>query len=328
MRDNSFNINNLDLVVDGYSLVEIVVVLAVLSTLAAISIPNVLQTIKSNRINEAKILMDSYASECLKEYRLGNDLSIASPPTYSESKLISLGYKKSANSSCSKFSIEPHVSDKIYFQMDFRIGEESGTLIKTATPKSDPIGSNLCKSWAGDLCSGSDIEKNNWDSIFLTEKNKAKCEADFFTWKNTLPSGSNNRWDDATNSCSKKIWVHKNYIADSETNYQDIKKSEECSSDKEIYSTYTGEQYIPSCQKTFYFYQGIDMGSKNLMQVKLIEENEVNCKVNRENNRLTASNGKYTGEQSSGSCGDTYWICNQKILSTLDQWKESICYTP
>ena len=24
--------------------------------------------------------------------------------------------------------------------MDFRIGEESGTLIKTATPKSDPVG--------------------------------------------------------------------------------------------------------------------------------------------------------------------------------------------
>jgi len=258
MRDNSFNINYLDLIEDGYSLVEIVIVLAVLSTLAAISIPNVLQTIKSNRVNEAKILMDSYASECLKEFRLGNDLSNSSPSTYSELKLNSLGYKKSAISSCSKFSIEPiDVNDNLYFQMDFRIGEESGTLIKTATPKSDPIGSNLCQSWAGDLCSTSDVGKNNWDSLFLIEKNKAKCEADFFTWKNTLPSGSMNRWDDTLGSCSKEIWVHKNYIADSESNYQDIKKSEECSSEKEIYSTYTGEQYIPSCQKTFYFYQPI-----------------------------------------------------------------------
>ena len=329
MRDNSFIIYSFELVEEGYSLVEIVIVIAVMSTLAAISIPNVLQTIKSNRINEAKILMDSYASECLKEFRLGNDLSNSSPATFSELKLNTLGYKKSATSSCSEFSIEPiDVNDNLYFQMDFRIGEESGTLIKTATPKSDPMGSNLCQSWAGDLCSVSNIEKNNWDNLFLIEKNKAKCEADFFTWKNTLPSGSMNRWNDTTDSCTKKIWVHKNYIADSESNYQDIKKSEECSSEKEIYSTYTGERYIPSCQKTFYFYQGIDMGSKDLMQIKLIEENEVNCKVNKEKNRLTASNGKYTGEQSSGSCGDSYWICNQKILSTLDQWKESICYTP
>ena len=70
------------------------------------------------------------------------------------------------------------------------------------------------------------------------------------------------------------------------------------------------------------------MGSKNLMEVKLIEDNEITCKVSRENKRQTASNGKYVGEQSSGTCGDSYWICNQKILSSLDQWKESACYTP
>ena len=45
MRDNSLNIYNFELVEDGYSLVEIAIVLAVLSTLAAISIPNVLQNI-------------------------------------------------------------------------------------------------------------------------------------------------------------------------------------------------------------------------------------------------------------------------------------------
>ena len=138
MRDNSFIIYSFELDEEGYSLVEIVIVIAVMSTLAAISIPNVLQTLKSNRINEAKILMDSYASECLKEFRLGNDLSSLLLQHFQELKLNTLGYKKSATSSCSKFSIEPiDVNDNLYFQMDFRIGEESGTLIKTATPKSD-----------------------------------------------------------------------------------------------------------------------------------------------------------------------------------------------
>ena len=64
------------------------------------------------------------------------------------------------------------------------------------------------------------------------------------------------------------------------------------------------------------------------MQAKKIEEAEAACKVNQENKRLTASNGKQIGETSSGICGDSYWICNQKILSSLEQWKESPCYSP
>ena len=68
----------------------------------------------------------------------------------------------------------------------------------------------------------------------------------------------------------------------------------------------------PIMSENFLFLSRYRYGFQDLMQIKLIEENEVNCKVNKEKNRLTASNGKYTGEQSSGSCGDSYWICNQK----------------
>ena len=329
MRYLSVKLEENYLIENGFSLVEIVIVVSILSTLTAISLPNILKTINSNRIDEAKILMDSFAAECLREFRLGKDLSTTSPSTFSEKKINALGFKKSLNSKCNNFSIEPsNANDNLYFQMDFRIGSESGTLIKTATPSLNPSGSNSCELWAGDLCTNTESGKNNWNNIFEIEKNKAKCDSDFFTWRNAQPSGQSNRWDDSSNSCTKKVWVHKTYIADSESKYQDIKKSEECDSAKNDYSTYTGEKYISACEKTFYFYNGVDMGSKNLMEGKLIEDNEITCKVNRENKRQTASNGKYVGEQSSGACGNTYWICNQKILSTLDQWKESACYTP
>ena len=49
----------------GFTLVELVVVLAGLSALAAFTIPNVLNTIKLNRIEEAKALMNSFAADCL-----------------------------------------------------------------------------------------------------------------------------------------------------------------------------------------------------------------------------------------------------------------------
>ena len=313
----------------GFSLVELTVVIFVLSVLSAISIPSILKNIKLTRIDEAKVLMDSYASECLLEYRAGNDLSSVSPPTFSIKKINALGFKKVNGSNCSKFGLAPlNSNDTLLYSFDFRIGEESGTLIKTAVPSTNGSSGNSCELWAGDLCSNDNSLKNSWESIFNLEKQKVKCENDFFNWRNTLPAGSSNRWDDSNQSCTKKTWVYKNYIADSETDYQNIKNNQECTDEKKKYNSYTGEKFIPECQLTFYFFNGIDMGSNNLMQAKKIEEAEAACKVNQENKRLTASNGKQIGETSSGLCGNSYWICNQKILSSLEQWKESSCYSP
>ena len=312
---------------DGFSIVELAVVIAILSTLASISIPSVLKTIKLNRLDEAKIIMDSYASECLQEFRLKKNLAATSPASFSEKKLNALGFKKVSGSNCEKFAIQPSdSSENLLFQMDFRIGSESGDLIKTAVPSTDPSSSNSCELWAGDLCTTNNSQKTYWENKFNIEKNKSTCENNFFNWKDTKPSGSFNRWDDLNNSCTKKTWVHKTYIADTESKFQEIKTNEECSSSKNPFSNYTGEKFIPECQQTYFFYKGIDMGSKDLMEVKLIEDEEVKCKVKRENQRLTASNGKYSGESSSGSCGNSYWICNKKILTTLNQWKESVCY--
>ena len=329
MKNICFNLNNINLSEKGFSLVEIVVVLAVLSTLSAISIPTILRSIKLSRLDEAKVLMDSYAAECLQEFRLGNDLSNSLPSTYSGKKILALGFKSAQASNCKKFSLLPvNSQDPLLFQFDFRIGEESGTLIKTATPPSDSISTNSCELWGGDLCTSNNNLKSNWDNIFAIEKNKSKCQADFFSWRNTLPSGSNNMWDDNNNTCSKKTWVHKSFIAASESEYQEIKASEECSTAKSEYSTYSGSKFIPECQKTFYFYEGVDMVSEDRMQMKIIEDNEISCEVKREKQRTTSPNGKYTGEASSGKCGNYFWICNKRILTSLDQWKESNCYSP
>ena len=49
----------------------------------------------------------------------------------------------------------------------------------------------------------------------------------------------------------------------------------------------TGEKYIADCQKTFYFYKGVDMGSNDFMQLKLIEADEAKCFQNaQEDNKI------------------------------------------
>ena len=81
----------------GFTLVELVVVLAGLSAILAFSFPAFLNTLKLNRIEEAKALMNSYASECLGKLRIATELETfreqAKPDTIDNEKLLTLGYK-------------------------------------------------------------------------------------------------------------------------------------------------------------------------------------------------------------------------------------------
>ena len=313
---------------NGFSIIEITVVLAVLSTLSAITIPNIIKTVKLSNIDGAKSLMDFYASDCLEKFRLGKNLSNESPDLISNDKLNTLGYKIGSSSNCENVEIIPtNANDKLYFSLDFRIGSESGKLIKTAIPPVSSDSLNSCKSWAGDLCSDSSSNKSKWTQEFAYESQKKACNQTFYEWMQKSPTGSNNQWDEGSKSCTKQTWVYKNYIASTAAEYQSIKSNAECSEDKEKYSSYTGEKFIDNCNKTYYFFKGVDMGSKDLMKAKQIEEEEAACKVKQEEKRLTGSNGKQSGETSAGLCGDFYWICNQKILTSLAQYKESSCYS-
>ena len=68
MRISKSKINN-----EGFTLTELIVVIAGLATLASFSIPNIFNAIKLNRVEEAKALMNSYASDCLGQYRISAD---------------------------------------------------------------------------------------------------------------------------------------------------------------------------------------------------------------------------------------------------------------
>ena len=89
------NINNINN--DGFTLTELIVVVAVLGALASFSIPNLFNSIKLNRIEEVKALMNSYASDCLGKYRISTDpvdfIENATPDQLDNVKLSTLQYK-------------------------------------------------------------------------------------------------------------------------------------------------------------------------------------------------------------------------------------------
>ena len=61
MRNNSNN---------GFTLIELIIVIAGLAALGSFTFPNVLASLKLNRIEEAKAIMNGYAADCLGQYRI------------------------------------------------------------------------------------------------------------------------------------------------------------------------------------------------------------------------------------------------------------------
>ena len=84
---------------EGFSLLEIAVVLAVLSLLSSIAIPNILKIGKDSNLSEAQALLNSAAADCLQSARNGLTLTSISPSTniISNSKLSGIGYKIKEN---------------------------------------------------------------------------------------------------------------------------------------------------------------------------------------------------------------------------------------
>ena len=64
------NISNVNKENKGFTITELIVVVAGLAALASFAIPNVLTSIKLNRVEEAKAIMNSYAADCLSKYRI------------------------------------------------------------------------------------------------------------------------------------------------------------------------------------------------------------------------------------------------------------------
>ena len=57
----------------GFTLIELIIVIAGLAALGSFTFPNVLASLKLNRIEEAKAIMNGYAADCLGQYRISTD---------------------------------------------------------------------------------------------------------------------------------------------------------------------------------------------------------------------------------------------------------------
>ena len=323
----------------GFSLLELIVAVSILSMLAGISMPRIGNFINSSHIDSVKAKLNGVAANCLQDLRAGGDPSKQiESSVFSNEILANEGYKISENmNTCASLMVETTKDDPYFFPMGFTIS--NGRLTKFAFPYSSDSESS-CKAWAGSNCKAGEELLDLIAHNKSVEEEKTKCSQDFYSWLNGNPpivpegDGKKNRWNATadsdckrvppanktetctTNGCTLETWAFEGTIVAGEDGYKEAlerKYGKICTeklSEIEAKKDTGGPVTILECgaNKKMWFFEGVDQGSEAEMNKKI-------CIKNQEKHR----DDRTTGETKITECGDkTFYYCLGDDKGTAD----------
>ncbi len=328
----------------GFTLVELVVVIAGLAALAGISIPNFLISIKLNRIEEAKAIMNEYASDCLGKYRISTDpvefIEKAAPDQLDNIKLNTLGYQIDGDKNkCSHIAIKPSNEDEEgLYAFDFRMSSE-GRILKTATPSNNVRFLNSCRGWAGKNCGLSDAQKAEFARLAALAKAKSECLSNYNLWLADGSSGENVSWDETTETCTRAVFAFEGVPVNSAEAVEKAltaKYGRACSdwriSKKDSISPGgKPETKDPECGGVkYWFHSGLEFTTQADWTEYDNKVKEQACIKDRSDALSQKKSGKYTYGPTPGPdpCGKLVWLCNGEEYNSESDYKTTTCGTP
>ena len=188
---------------EGFSLLELIVVVTVLGILGSISIPMVGDLLANSNVDELKALLNTAAADCLQKNRTSNgtDQSV-DEAIISNAKLNTLGYAINPEyNTCSYLEIKPiEEKDATRFPIGFSV--TNGLLLKSASVSEHNKSSYACRSWAGSNCKSSKELKDFVEYNKKIEEAEQTCNTNYANWTKGNPTAcaSTNRWDPSANS--------------------------------------------------------------------------------------------------------------------------------
>ena len=196
----------------GFTLIELVVVIAGLASLSAFAIPSVLNNVRLNKIEEVKALMNGYASDCLGKFRTTSDpvefIENATPDELDNLRLSTLQYQIDGDKNkCSHLAIKPlNDEEKDLFAFDFRMSSD-GRILKTGIHSDNSKFLNSCRSWAGKNCGLSDEQVAEFARVAAIAKAKAECDSGYSAWLSEGNSGEFQGWDTINEDCTRPVFA-------------------------------------------------------------------------------------------------------------------------
>ena len=340
----------IDFTNDGFTLMELVVVVAGLAILSSLSIPNILSRIKLNRVEEAKALMNSYALDCLGQYRISTEslsdfIENATPDGLDNVRLSTLQYQIDGDKNkCSHVAIKPlNDNEKDLFAFDFRMTSDSNgrmRIRKTGTPSDNKAFENSCKNWAGINCGASAEQKAKWAKEAALAKAKSECDARYNTWLNGENSGEFQAWDSTKENCTRPVFAYKGTPVNS---YEAVLAMEKAAlgadcvdwREKLVASNHISPngkpESIAACgEQEWWFHSGEKPFTSQIAWNEFDDKAKIQaCNKNREDARLGGHKGEYLHVPDGPSpCGTVTYFCDKKEYSTLDAYKATSCGAP
>ncbi len=336
----------------GFTLVELVVVIAGLSALSAIAIPGILNQIKLSKIESVKATMNAYAAECLGKYRTSTnpskDYVNKVEPSFDTDLLDNLGYKIDGdNKTCTSFGIKP-IDDKETFSYGMNFEVIGGNVVKTGTPYGDsPPESALksCKNWAGQNCGMTDEQKAKLAEARALQKKKDDCEADYLDWSqkaklaNSDEKGNGRSWSLKDKDCNIEWWAYGGKIGPDKTWYEKQveeaigKKCNQSRLDRILENKLTDElnnpngETIDHCDDKFWFTLDQSFTVKSLWD-KQVQEDALNlCNADLDTQKKNDYTGVHLVKPKLGPlpCGTTVYFCKGAIEPSKAGWEAGEC---
>ncbi len=330
----------------GFTLVELIVVIAGLAALGSFTFPNILASIKLNKIEEAKAIMNGYAADCLGKYRIATDpvefVEEATPDEFDNMKLNTLGYTIDGNKNkCSNIAIKPLDEDeKDIYAFDFQITSE-GKVLKTGTPSDNPRFLNSCRGWAGKNCGLSEAQKAEFLRLAELAKAKSICLSNYNSWLASDGSGENVSWDNENESCTRKVFAFEGTpvnTLEAVDKAQEAKYGRACLDwrSSKIKGNSISTNGMPETKKPecggikYWFHSGKEFGSQIEWTAFDNEIKKGKCIADRSNALSKKKKGEYTYGPSPGPdpCGKVVWLCNGSEYPTLNSYKATSCGAP
>ncbi len=326
---------------EGFTLIELIVVIGGLAALSAFTIPNFLNSIKLNKIEEAKAIMNGYASDCLIKFRESSNqldfIENAAPDQLDNLKLNTLGYEiDGEKNNCAHLLIKPQKeSEESLFAFDFRISSE-GQVLKTGQPSNNPRFLNSCRGWAGNNCGLSDAQIAEFARLEELARAKSECLSNYYQWLDEDSSGEYISWDITNETCTRSVFAFEGIPVNSAEAVEQALKSKygkACSdwriSIRNSNSTNSNPQTLnPECGGVnYWFHSGFEFTSEAAWTEYDNQLKEQACIEERSSVLSEGKKGKYTYGPTLGPdpCGKTVWLCNGEEYLSQSGYDTSAC---